>query len=160
VITTRRATVDDAPAIAAFQRAEGYDWPIWTLDSLKANLAAGDHVHIMLAFENKVLVGFIHWVDIQVEGGVDAGFVGAIVSKALSPSDRLAYTHTLALLMGPALGMKGRWRAQASKEDREAIAYAQLVLPDVILDCGDQFHYEGDVAATYAHISTALTGTP
>ena len=158
--TLRRATVDDAPAIAAFQKAEGYNWNIWQQANVKANIAAGDHVHIMLAEDDHQLVGFIHWVETQRADGPAAWFVGAIVTKTLPPTARLAQTHTLALLMGPALGMKGRWLSEANKEDTEAVAYGQMVLPDVVLDLGNRIRYEGDIAATHAHITAALSVTP
>jgi hypothetical protein len=148
--TLRRATVDDAPAITAFQKAQGYDYPIWQEANLKANIAAGDHVHIMLAEDDHQLVGFIHWVEAQTDDGPAAAYVGVIVDRSLSAAAKLACRTALSLSFGDSMHFRGKWFHWASKDNTSGIAYARLMSATTELDTGPALYFEGDIATSYA----------
>ena len=149
-ITIRRATVKDAPAIAAFQKAQGYDYPIWQEANVKANITAGDHVHILIAQDDRKIVGLVHWVDAQTADGPLCQFVGVLAATTLPTTSQFATIRALSLAMCAAHGNKGRWAFTADKTQLTHVAYARWVQPDTEVDHGDRISFEGDlgVAAT------------
>lgn len=142
----RRAKVTDAPAIAAFQKAQGYDYPLWRQANVAANIAAGNHVNIWLAFESKKIVGFVHWVDAQTDKGPMCVYVGTLADKAYTLPNQFATIRTLSLGMCAAHGNAGRWCFTADKTELTHIAYARWVQPDTEVDYGDKVYFEGDMA--------------
>lgn len=148
--TPRRATVDDAPAIAAFQKAQGYDYPIWQQANVAANIEAGDHVHIMLAEDDHELVGFIHWVEAQTADGPTAAYVGIIVDRSLPATAKLACRAALSLSFGESMHFQGKWYHWASHDDTSGVAYARLMSAATEVDTGPRLYLQGDIAKSYA----------
>jgi len=146
MIAIRRATVKDAKAIAAFQVAQGYDYPIWREANAKANIAAGNHVNIWLAFDASKLVGLIHWLDVDTDHGPLCQFVGVLADKAYPTTGQFATIRSLSLAMCAAHGNTGRWCFTADKTEPTHVAYAQWVQPDKETDLGDRIYFEGDMA--------------
>jgi hypothetical protein len=145
-IALRRATVSDAKTIAAFQVAQGYDYPIWQEANVIANIKAGDHVHIMLAEDGGKIVGLVHWVDAETADGPLCRFVGVLADKAFTLPDQFATIRALSLAMCAAHGNKGRWAFTADKAEPTHIAYARWVQPDKEVDLGNRIYFEGDMA--------------
>jgi hypothetical protein len=146
MITIRRATVADAKAIAAFQTAQDYDYPIWREDRVRTCLAAGDHVRIHLALDAGKIVGLVHWVDAETADGPLCRFVGVLADKAFTLPNQFATIRALSLAMCAAHGNKGRWCYEAPKDETTGIAYARFVQPDKEVDLGPRIYFEGDMA--------------
>jgi hypothetical protein len=144
--TLRRATPDDAPAIAAFQNAQGYDYPIWQEANVEANIEAGDHVHIVIAEDDRKIVGLVHWLDVDTDHGPLCQFVGVLADNALATTSQFATIRALSLAMCAAHGNKGRWCFTADKTAPTHVAYARWVQPDKEIDYGDRIYFEGDMA--------------
>jgi hypothetical protein len=153
MITYRPATAKDAPAIGAFQKANGYNWNIWREEVIARYLPL-KHVHVLLAYDGEKLVGFVHWVEGEDEKGPVGYYVGAIVDVTTASQARLDILDTLSLAFGDALGKHGRWVHEASPGDTEGITYARMVAPQSETVVAGRYLFEGDIAATYAHIQS------
>jgi hypothetical protein len=138
--------VTDTKAIAAFQTAQGYDYPIWREDICAANIKAGDHVHIMLALEANKIVGLVHWVDAETDKGPMCHYIGSLVSSAFTQADRFATLRMLSLAVVTAHGGKGRWCYESPPDDTEGITFARRIQADKEIDLGTRIYFEGDLA--------------